>query len=109
MTDTATTPIEPATTDQDLRALVKPDPHKSGRAFWRLIPSERPIWAIIMHLLTFVGCDDPTEATDDQIRQTADDYAISEAEVRTAIAYYAKNKKYIDAWLTINFDTGEDV
>jgi hypothetical protein len=108
MADTAATPTQPATADQELRALVKPDPVKSGRAFWRLVPSERPIWAIIMHLLTLVDGDDPAEATNDQIRQTADDYAISEIEVRAALAYYAKNKKYIDAWLTINFDTGED-
>jgi hypothetical protein len=108
MTDAGTAQIELAKTDQDLRALVKPDPYKPGRAFWRLLPSERPIWAIIMHLLTFVEGDDPTEATDDQIRQTADDYAISEIEVRAALAYYERNKKYIDAWLTINFDWGED-
>jgi hypothetical protein len=108
MTNTATTPVEQTKTDQDLRALVKPDRVKTGRAFGRLVPSERPIWAIIMHLLTLVEDDDPTEATDDQIRQTADDYAISEIEVRAAIAYYERNKKYIDAWLTINFDTGED-
>lgn len=107
MTDIATTPVGPVT-EQDLHALVKPDRVKRGRAFWRLVPSERPIWAIIMHLLTFVGVSDPAEATDDQIRQTADDYEISEVEVRAALAYYERNRKYIDAWLLINFDTGED-
>jgi len=92
----------------DLEAMVKPDSHKRGRAFWRLVPSERPIWAIIMHIIAEGDIDDPTTATDGLIQQVADDYEISNAEVRAAIAYYAKNRKYIDAWLTINFDTGED-
>lgn len=92
----------------DLEAMVKPDSHKRGRAFWRLVPSERPIWAIIMHIIVTGESDDATDASDALIQEVADDYAISNAEVRAAIAYYAKNKTYIDAWLTLTFDTGAD-
>jgi hypothetical protein len=102
----ATTQVDP--TAVDYAAMVKPDPHKPGRAFYRLVDSERPIWAIIMHLINQGDSDDPTQASDALIAQTADDYAISEAEVRAAIAYYAANGRYIDAWLLINSDTGRD-
>lgn len=109
MTSFTLTAVGPAAITPDLSTLVKPDSVKTGRAFWRLVPSERPVWAIIMHLLTLIEGDDPTMATDDQIRQTAADYAISEIEVRAALAYYERNQKHIDAWLTINSDAGEDV
>jgi len=61
-----------------------------------------------MHVIAEGDTDDPMGASDTLIQQVADDYDISNAEVRAAIAYYARNRTYIDAWLTINFDTGED-
>lgn len=103
-----TKPIPLPTTDTaspDLKAMVKPDPHKRGRAFWRLVDSERPIWAIIMHMIAIGDSDDPTEAADTLVTQTAEDFAISPLEVRAALAYYVENKEYVDAWLTINSDT----
>lgn len=99
--------LSPDTASPDLRSMVKPDRHKPGRAFWRLVDSERPIWAIIMHMIAISESDDPTEASDALVAQTAADYAISATEVRAALAYYAEHKRFIDAWLLLNADTGE--
>jgi len=54
-------------------------------------------------------CDeDPTAAPASLIAETAAHFSIREDEVRTAIAYYSDNRKYIDAVITLNADDGDN-
>jgi hypothetical protein len=96
----STPPANP--TEIDILARVRPDPNRPGPDRWRLVGCERPIWAIIMHMMAFLGVDDPTRASNDQIAQTADAYCISDKAVRAAIAYYAANRRAIDTIIATN-------
>lgn len=100
---TTRTESRPAT-EEELLSLVKQDPHRPGRARGRLIDHERPVWALILHLMSEHSLDDPFDATDEQIRDTADAYDIPEIAVRAALAYYKRNRRYVDALLTLNAD-----
>ena len=72
--------------------LIKADPHRRGPARARLVGFERPIWAIIQSMIMFGDVDDPLQASDDLIAQTAEDSQISVEAVRAALAYYALNR-----------------
>lgn len=108
MTTTSTpTPYSPTDHHSDLLARVKPDPHRPSPDRWRLIPSDRPIWAIIMDIYTIDEIDeidDAFQTTAETIKATATDYDISEDEVRAALAYYAANPEAIDTILATNTD-----
>lgn len=95
--------------DVDWRTKIGPDPHRPGRARWRLIEESVPVWAIIQNVLMIGDVDDATQASSETISETADDYLISEEAVRAAIAYYAERRRWIDAFLLINgFDEVQD-
>lgn len=79
--------------------LIKADPHRPGPARARIVGFERPIWGIILEMITFGNVDDPVAATVDQIRDTAEAFDISIEAVRAAIAYYDLNRGAIDAKL----------
>ncbi len=103
---TATRPSRSTTTtaSDERLARTKPDPHRPGPDRWRLVPSERPIWAIIMHIYTIDDIDDAFHVSDETIAETAAAYDISDEEVRAALAYYAANPGAIDTILAANTD-----
>ena len=103
-TSTTIAPPDFGIAPDDLPRLVRPDPHRSGRARWRLTEFERPIWALIQWIHVIGNLDDAAEASDKVIAQVADDYAIDERSVRAALAYYVRNREYIDAFLLLNND-----
>lgn len=79
------------------RELVGPDPNRPGEDRWRLLRPDISVWAIIGHL---PGGN--SQITSESLRQTADDYAISEEDVAVAIAYYREHREAIDARLKVN-------
>lgn len=102
---TTTSFFQPTTSDLPrLARRVKPDPHRPGPDRWHLIPSNRPIWAIIMHIFTIADIDERYPVSEHTIAQTAADYDVSLEEVRAAIAYYAANRAAIDTILATNTD-----
>jgi hypothetical protein len=101
---TVTAPPDFGINPHELPRLVKPDPHRPGRARWRLTEFERPIWALIQWIQVIGKLDDAAEASEAVIAQVAADYAIEERGVRAALAYYARNRAYIDAFLLLNND-----
>jgi hypothetical protein len=82
--------------------LIKADPHRPGPARARLVGFERAIWGIIQEMIMFGDVDDPTEATEELVEQTAKDFRISVEAVRAALAYYALNRGAIDAKIASN-------
>jgi hypothetical protein len=102
MTDTAFTATEP--TVADLLQRVRPDPNRPGPDRWRVLDGDIAVWALIQHLIAIAGLDDPLQASDAVIAQTADDYRIPELGVRAALAYYAANPAAIDTILATNTD-----
>jgi hypothetical protein len=95
-------------TEEELLALVKQDPHRPGRAYGRLVEHERSVWGLMLFLMSHHSQDDPLQATDEQIQDTADAFDIPEIAVRAALAYYKRNRRYVDALLTLQTDTGAD-
>jgi hypothetical protein len=86
--------------------LIKADPHRPGPARARLVGFERPIWAIIQSMIMFGDIDDPLDASDELIAQTANDYDISVEAVRAALAYYELNRGAIDTKIAANAAPG---
>ena len=79
---------------QLIERYVDPDVarYAGGRADARLRDSGVSVWAIIAFLRVY----------DDDVARVADHFSISEVEVDAALAYYRRNKKYVDARLTLN-------
>jgi hypothetical protein len=86
----------------EYKHLIKADPHRRGPARARLVGFERPIWGIIQSMIMFGDVDDPLDASESLIAQTADDYQISVEAVRAALAYYELNRGAIDAKIASN-------
>lgn len=103
---TARTEVRPEI-EEELLAMVKPDPGRPGRAYGRLIDHERPIWVLILHLMSEHSLDDPLDASDEEVRDTADAYDLPEIAVRAALAYYKRHQRYVDALLTLKLDIGD--
>jgi hypothetical protein len=82
--------------------LIKADPHRPGPARVRLVGFERPIWGIIQSMIMFGDVDDPTEASEKLISETAEGFRISVEAVRAAIAYFDLNRGAIDAKIATN-------
>lgn len=79
--------------------LIKADPHRPGPARARLVGFERPIWGIILEMMMFGDIDNPLEASEELIAETAENYGITVEAVRAAVAYYELNRGAIDAKL----------
>jgi hypothetical protein len=77
--------------------LIKADPHRPGPARARLVGFERPIWGIIQEMIMFGDVDDPLDASEELIAQTAENYRITVEAVHAALAYYELNRGAIDA------------
>jgi hypothetical protein len=86
--------------------LITADPHRPGPARARLVGFERPIWGIIQSMIMFGDVNDPLEASENLIAQTAADYVISVEAVRAALAYYELNRGAIDAKIAANAAPG---
>lgn len=83
------------TDDELIEKYVEPHPSKPGPARWRLVEEEHgvPVWVLIAVL-----AEDGSNAA-----QVAHDYDISMEALAAAVAYYRRNKKYIDAWNLLNW------
>jgi uncharacterized protein (DUF433 family) len=68
------------------------DRYAGGRADARLKDSGVSVWAIVAFLRVY----------HDDTARVADHFGISVDEVEAALAYYRRNKKYVDARLTLN-------
>ena len=90
--------------DDELLSMVKPDPHRPGKARSRLVDHEVPVWGLILFLMSEHSLDDPLRATEEQILDTADAYDLPVVAVRAALAYYKHNRRYVDALITLNAD-----
>jgi hypothetical protein len=66
--------------------------YSGGRADARLKDSGVAIWAIVAFLKIY----------DNDVARVADHFAISEVEAEAALAYYRRNKKYVDARVALN-------
>ena len=66
--------------------------YAGGRADARLKDSGVAIWAIVAFLRVY----------DNDVGRVADHFTISEAEVEAALAYYRRNRKYVDARVVLN-------
>jgi hypothetical protein len=82
--------------------LIKADPHRPGPARARLVGFERPIWGIIQEMIMFGDVDDPVDASEALIKDTAAAFAISVEAVHAALAYYDLNRGAIDAKIAAN-------
>jgi hypothetical protein len=85
-----------------LEAMVGPDPHRPGRARYRLLAEQVPIWAIIGHIGAIAGTTEPEDIGPDTIAAVARERDISEAAVAAALHYYLCNRCPIDALLEEN-------
>jgi uncharacterized protein (DUF433 family) len=79
---------------QLLAMHTSPDPAGRGKAYAVVMPSGIPIWALIGAL----------PGVENEPREVARAYDISEAEMDAALAYYRRYRKYIDAVLLLNDD-----
>ncbi len=68
------------------------DRYAGRRADARLKDSGVSIWAIVAFLRIY----------DNDVARVADHFTLSETEVEAALAYYHRNKKYVDARLILN-------
>lgn len=68
------------------------DRYPSGRADARLQRYGVPVWALIGQLRALGG----------NVDQLARDYELPREAVEAALAYYCRNKEYIDARLLLN-------
>lgn len=87
----------------ELPRLVRPDPVRPGRSRWRLVEADLPIWPLISWLQSDDEPVNAAEVTEAEITQLADYYLIDERDVRIALAYYVRNRAYIDALIDENF------
>lgn len=71
---------------------LETDRYAGGRADARLKESGVSVWAIVAFLSVY-GND---------VARVADHFSISETEVRAALAYYRRNKAYVDARIALN-------
>jgi len=63
-----------------------------GRADARLRMSGVPVWALVAYLGVYEG----------DVDQVARDFDLSEEEMAAALAFYRRNKKYVDARVLLN-------
>lgn len=90
-TETTGTRTDAHPTEEELvEKYIEQHPNKWGRQHAVLIEDAYPVWAIIGSLIGRKW----------DVRLTAEDYALSEDQVRAAIGYYRRNKPYIDGRLT---------
>jgi uncharacterized protein (DUF433 family) len=88
----------PQRSDLDEQQLIEKsidldyDRHPYRRADVWLRDSGASVWAIVMFLDMYEGDRD----------ELADHFAISPEEIDAALAYYRRNKKYIDARVLLN-------
>ncbi len=68
------------------------DRYPGGRADARLRDSGVSVWAIIAFLPVY----------DNDVNKVAEHYELSRVEIEVALAYYRRNKKYVDARITLN-------
>jgi hypothetical protein len=66
--------------------------YAGGRADARLKASGVSVWAIVAFFRVY----------DNNLTAVADHFSISEVEVEAALAYYRRNKKYVDARIILN-------
>ena len=85
-----------------LEAMVGPDRHRPGRARYRLIAEQVPIWAIIGHIGALAGTTDPNPIVPNTLAEVARERDISETAVAAALHYYVRNRCPIDALLEEN-------
>jgi hypothetical protein len=85
-----------------LAAMVGPDRHRPGRARYRLIAEQVPIWAIVGHIGAIAGTTEPDEIDPDTIAAVARERDIPETAVAAALHYYVHNRGPIDALLEEN-------
>lgn len=80
--------------DQELlEKYVDPDVDRyGGRADARLLNSGVSVWAIVAYLRVYKG----------DVDKVAEIYELSREEVEAALVYYRRNKRFIDALLTLN-------
>lgn len=71
---------------------IEEDPDAPGPGDARLVESGVPVWALVGYL----------PAVDGQAKQVAAAFALPEAVVAAALAYYARHKCAIDARLAAN-------
>jgi uncharacterized protein (DUF433 family) len=71
---------------------LETDRYPSGRADARLRDSGVSVWAIVTFLRIY-GHD---------VDKVAEHFELSREEVEAALAYYRRNKPYIDARITLN-------
>jgi uncharacterized protein (DUF433 family) len=80
------------TNDELIRRYIEPNPWKPQVEEAWLIESAIPVWSLIGHW----------KATGRDTAQIAQDYEVSENEVRAALAYYRRHKCAIDTRLAAN-------
>ena len=87
------------TADALIERYIRKDGVRSGRHAARAETETRSVhvWALIGHLRGGGG-----------IAQAAEDYRLPEEAVIAAVAFYAKYRPYIDAFLLINEDIFDD-
>lgn len=80
--------------DQELlEKYVDPDVDRyGGRADARLLNSGVSVWAIVAYLRVYKG----------DVDKVAWHYDLSHEELEAALAYYRRNKRYIDARVLLN-------
>lgn len=83
------------TADALITRYIRPDGVRRGRHAARVETEDFAphVWALIGHLLGGGG-----------VAGTAADYRLPEEAVVAAVAFYARHRPYIDAWLLINGD-----
>jgi len=96
--------ISPLEQVPELAGHVKPEPRHRGPDRWRLVPSDRPIWALIMRIYTIDDIDEHFRVSEQTIAQAAADYDTTPEEVRAALAYYPANTGAVDTILAANTD-----
>ncbi len=85
-----------------LEAMVGPDRHRPGRARYRLIAEQVPVWAITGHIGAIAGPTEPDEIGPESIAEVARERDISDTAVVAALHYYVHNRCPIDAPLEEN-------
>jgi uncharacterized protein (DUF433 family) len=68
------------------------DRYSGGRADARLKDSGVAVWAIVAFLHVY----------DNDVARVAEHFTIAEAEVEAALAYYRRNRKFVDARIALN-------
>jgi uncharacterized protein (DUF433 family) len=90
--------LQQRTDDRDEQRLIEryvdldTDRYPGGRADARLRDSGVSVWAIVAYLPVYDGDRD----------KVAWHFGLSREEVDAALAYYARNKRFIDARIALN-------